>query len=820
VTWSSGDNKIATIDENTGELSCIDVGTTPIYVIFNGRAIGYVNLKCAQPVSNITLDNAEIELECGTYVEQEKKSKKLTATVFPENATHKEVVWSSSDVKVARVNASDGTITAVGPGTATITCKSKYGENYSEVTATCTVNVKQRVNTVALSTSKLSLFTDETVKLTPNVAPETAENKAVTWLSDDESIVTVDGEGNVHAVATGTAHITCTSVDSPEAKAVCTVTVQPNASDITLNYTSCELIMGSSNYDDRMITLDATITSDTTDVEYKKTWTSSNTGIAKVSNTGVVTAVAPGEAIITCSINSTKYATCRITVKQLVTSINVVKEPNVSTLNVGETMVVTANILPANATNKAVVWESSDPEVVTVSQTGNINAVGKGVATITCSAQDGSERYRSFSITVKQQVETLSIDQKEISLYVGKTQQIIATVSPENADNKSLTWTSSDTSVATVSSSGLVRGCGRGTATITCTTRDGSNISESCNVTVTQQINKIVLNNTSATVVVGKTLALTATIEPDNANVKAVVWKSDNEKVAKVSNTGVVTAVSKGTANITCSATDGVGAKAICRITVQQPVKSIKLDATSKTLFVGKTGKLTATVAPLDASNRNLTWTSSNTNIVTVSNGTITAKAKGTATVTCAANDGSGVKATCKVTVTTPVTSIKLNATKKTLNAGKTMTLKATVAPTNAGNKNVTWTSSNTKVAKVSSTGVVKAVGRGTATITCTAKDGSGVKTTCVVTVVQKVTKITLNKTKLSLKRGNKYTLKATVKPTNADNRAVQWKTSNKNIATVSSNGVVTAKKKGTVTITCTAKDGSKKYAKCKITIK
>ena len=174
-----------------------------------------------------------------------------------------------------------------------------------------------------------------------------------------------------------------------------------------------------------------------------------------------------------------------------------------------------------------------------------------------------------------------------------------------------------------------------------------------------------------------------------------------------------------------------------------------------------------------------------------------------------------------------PVTSIKLNKTKATLirtskKAKPTLQLKATVKPSNATNTAVKWTSSNSKVAKVDQKGKVTALKPGTVTITCTAKDGSGIKATCKVTVKNKlVSKITLNKTKASIKKGK--TLKLTVKkitPADAFNQKVKWSSSNKKIATVDKNGKVTAKKKGTCWIICTAADGSGTTVKCKIIVK
>ena len=174
------------------------------------------------------------------------------------------------------------------------------------------------------------------------------------------------------------------------------------------------------------------------------------------------------------------------------------------------------------------------------------------------------------------------------------------------------------------------------------------------------------------------------------------------------------------------------------------------------------------------------------------------------------------------------VAEIKLSQSTLSMKKGETAALTVTITPENATDKAVDWTSSDTKIAMVDSTGKVTAVSAGTASITCMAKDGSDKKATCEVTVtdptppkpsVVKVTKITLNKTTASVGKGKAMQLTATVTPTNATNKAVTWKSSNTKIATVSSTGKVTAKAAGTVTITCTAKDGSGKKATCRITV-
>ncbi len=169
------------------------------------------------------------------------------------------------------------------------------------------------------------------------------------------------------------------------------------------------------------------------------------------------------------------------------------------------------------------------------------------------------------------------------------------------------------------------------------------------------------------------------------------------------------------------------------------PVDSIQLNTTDKTMISGTTYDLFATIAPSNATNKELIWTSSNTAVVTVSaSGRVTARGNGTAIITATAKDGSKKAAKCTITVKTPVSSLKLNVRSKTLNRGNTYTLKASIYPSTASNKSITWSSSNTKVAKVDSKGKVTAVNGGSATITAKASNGLVYK--CNVYVRYKIT--------------------------------------------------------------------------------
>lgn len=334
-------------------------------------------------------------------------------------------------------------------------------------------------------------------------------------------------------------------------------------------------------------------------------------------------------------------------------------------LTKGQTQKLTATVAPANATNQAVTWKTSDKNVATVSENGLVTAVGGGDATITCTAKDGSNVKATCKVTVTVPVSGIQLSQTSAALTVGDTLTLTKTIYPSDATNQAVTWTSSSDAVASVDSNGKITAKTAGSAVITCKSVSDNSVVGICNVTVKAKVqtpseikvNKITLNKTTASVTKGKTLQLTATVTPGNATKKEVKWSTSNKNVAMVSPSGLVTAKSAGTATITCTAQDGSGVKATCKITVKNPVvkvTKVTLNKTTATLAPKETLTLKATVAPTNATNKAVTWKSSNTKIATVSSsGKVTAKAAGTVTITCRAKDGSGKKATCKITVYT-----------------------------------------------------------------------------------------------------------------------------------------------------------------------
>lgn len=330
------------------------------------------------------------------------------------------------------------------------------------------------------------------------------------------------------------------------------------------------------------------------------------------------------------------------------------------------------------------------------------------------------------------EVESITLSESNISVSAGQTHQLTATVKPDDATIKTVTWTSSDEDVATVDGNGVITAKAAGSTVITATTENG--LTATCNVLVPVEAESVTLNTTEATISVGRTVQLTATILPEDTAVKTVTWESSAPGTASVNSDGLVTGVAAGTATITVKTSNGK--TATCEITVVIGVESVSLDKTEATLEVGETVTLTATVLPENAGNKSVTWHSSAENVATVDeNGVVTAKAAGTATISVLTADGNK-EATCTVTVTAPVTEVTgvtLDKTSATLDVGGTVTLNATIAPENATDTSVTWKSSDTSVAVVNDNGVVTAVKAGTATITVTTANGK--TATCTITV-------------------------------------------------------------------------------------
>ena len=602
------------------------------------------------------------------------------------------------------------------------------------------------VESVSLNKSEMTLTEGESETLAATVTPDNAENKSIKWSSNNEAVATVDANGTVTAKSAGTAVITATSTNGKSAG--CTVTVEKKqipVTEVRLSESTVGIVEGST------YKLTATVLPENTTDSKSVSWSSSNSEVATVDANGTVTAKRAGTAVITATSTNGKTAGCTVTVsKKEIPITEISLDKSSATLTEGETTTLTATVLPENTTyGKSVKWSSSNVAVATVDIMGKVTAKSAGTAIITAISENG--KTASCTITVNKKDTNITITEVRLNkstetLTEGDKTTLTATVLPENTtDSKNVSWSSSNSEVATVDANGTVTAKRAGTAIITATSENGK--TASCTVTVSRKeipITEISLDKSSATLTEGETTTIVATVLPENTtDSKSVSWRSSNSEVATVDANGTVTAKRAGTAIITATSTNGKTAG--CTVTVSKkeiPIIEISLDKSSATLTEGETTTIVATVLPENTTDsKSVSWSSSNSEVATVdANGTVTAKRAGTAVITATSTNGK--TAGCTVTVSKkeiPITEISLDKSSATLTEGETTTLTATVLPENTTyGKSVKWSSSNVAVATVDLMGKVTAKRAGTAIITATSENGK--TASCTVTVNKKDT--------------------------------------------------------------------------------
>jgi len=327
------------------------------------------------------------------------------------------------------------------------------------------------------------------------------------------------------------------------------------------------------------------------------------------------------------------------------------------------------------------------------------------------------------------------LNKTSLTLYDGSGEQL--TITPEPATSTVIEWESTNEDVATVSD-GYVMGVGKGSATIKVTI--GSTVL-SCSVNVRLHVSSVTLDKKTLSLAPNETKTLVATVRPADAYDKSLTWTSNDSSIATVDSSGKVTGKAIGTTKITVVSVDDPFASDVCTVTVAAvKVSSVSINNPPTSIDVGGTVTLTATVLPSDATNKSVTWSSSNPNIISVTNtGTIKGIAAGSAVITVTTVDTTSAGNHCIAECTieskiVPTTGVEFSTKSKTIEVDDEVTLNYEVKPSNASNKEVTWNSNNPKVATVSETGVVMGISPGKATITITTKNGS-FKDNCEVTV-------------------------------------------------------------------------------------
>ncbi len=597
------------------------------------------------PIESVTFDSTEWEGSIGeTY--------KIQSSVLPSDVSDTSLIWTSSDPDVATVDAY-GTITGLSAGKAVITASSHLS---AEVKAECHVTVKGvPVESINLKYTEWSGHVGEYFYLTSTVSPPNASNRVLTVSSSNPEVATIDNDFKVTALSVGECFITITATDGSNVSASCKVTVLPTlVESLSFEWEQKECIIGEYITNRAIISPD-----DATNPNLE--WTSSNPEIAEVSTEGLIRGVSVGEAIITATTTdgSNLTASCSVIVTPIVAESISIK-PNNHDMIVGQTFEISVEILPLNTTDKSVLWESSNPEVVEVDENGTIIALNAGSSIITATSNSNPELHAECNINVSSVlVESITLDCSEKRLYVGDTFEIHADVYPYNAADKSLSWISDNPEVASVDENGKVTAVSVGEAIISAKSVDGSDVSAECKVTVDPvSASAVTLNVADMTLLVGQSDKLTATVSPENVTDKTITWASDNETIASVDENGLVTALGVGSATITASTENGL--TATCEVTVLPVlVEAIILDPDIIQCIIGEKFVIKASVLPENASNPHIDWESSNPDVASVDqDGNVEIIREGSCRIIAYATDGSDVSAECFITGTSGIESI------------------------------------------------------------------------------------------------------------------------------------------------------------------
>ena len=492
------------------------------------------------------------------------------------------------------------------------------------------------------------------------------------------------------------------------------------------------------------------------------------------------------------------------------------------------------HVYPSQVHYGRIIFESADPSIADVNPiTGYVEAKSNGTTIIKAYLEDYKDVLDTCEVVVSDNnvlVESISVDNENIDILNNSKYILKYSYYPKNAGLHYFIYSSSDNDILSVSNNGEVIALKPGRAMITILDEvSGNSVNQEFTVYDSKDYNStdgnhlvssIKVSSSDVDLIVGGEYQVNATVYPENV-IQTVTFSSVNPNIATVTTDGLITGVDYGTTQIVATAIDGTNK--IIDVTVvsdEVAVTGIRLVTNSMTIPLSDTKRILYEIEPSKATNQKVLWTSSDASIVSIdAGGNLEGVNSGTATITATTDDGNFtaqmIVNVIKQKISVSVNDLQLSKTSVSLNVGQTVTVNATVSPSNASNKKVIWTTSNGSVASVSN-GMIYAKSGGTATIRATTQDGQITKTVNVVVKSSAINSISLSSGSVKLGIGGVTQLYVTYSPTNASGKSVTWSTSNGSVASVS-NGLVYAKSVGTARIVATTPNG--KTAVCVVTV-
>ncbi len=797
VKWSIAEEnkKYVQLDEKEGYISGVGVTSTPVKVtasitLEDGRTL---NATCTVRVHNtatsITLTPDELELKVGGFntvvADVELISDGADGTASPK------LVWLIEDEEIASIKSiTDDTLSAtiegLKAGHTTITVINS--ENY-KVAAYCTVTVVAPIESITISSESATVYLFQEAYKLSVIATEPAEliNTATfKWSTNAPEIAEVSDSGLVKLKKAGKVIVKVEAEYDPFVFATCELTIEEHATGFGIKNKTITIEAGQKydvEYDVAVDVASTTVKWELTDTTVAKLGQPQTAVVKGNKPKQTITGTKAGVTYIVATTSEGLVSTCKVVVIEKASGVSVT--PTKLELAVGESQKVTATAVPATATDTVFTWISEKDNIASVSN-GTVTGKAPGTTIIWVTPQNGSGRA-SVVVTVYSKATGMTFENTNIEIVKGEKYTIKPVFSPANVTNKGVKYTSLNTSVATVDSSGVIKALKGGTTVITGVSDDGGHIA-TCVVTVKERITTLKLDHKNVNLGLGKKLKLKATVTSNSASNPKLKWTTSNKDIVKVNQKGKIKGKKIGTATITVRVTDGSNKKATCKVRVVRGVTSVTLNKRVLNVVVGQTEKLKATIKPTNATVKSVTWTCDNPEIAVVENGEILGLAIGSTKVTATAKDSSGKKATCYVNVIEeiPVSSIVLSAQNMTMVKGEAQRIGYSVTPHNTTDK-VYFDSDNRAVATVTGDGKVYARRAGVANISITTTSGKQ--------AMVKVMVIGLNKTKVTMEQYDTETLYV-----DGATSGVTWFTSNPSVATVQ-NGKITARKAGTCTV-------------------
>lgn len=490
-------------------------------------------------------------------------------------------------------------------------------------------------------------------------------------------------------------------------------------------------------------------------------------------------------------------------------------DPGTIQVSEGETC-QTVLIREGEAASGEVTYKSSDARIATVDEAGLVTAVKKGKVTISASVKAGNKTLKaSLRLTVVRPVVSVSVKTDKLRVFaatdesvspflkvrdnaeenklpvlvipVKKKLQLTASVEPKDATDRKVVLSGSDPGVFSVAGSS-VTGVAPGEGILTVASESNPEISTRFRVLVVQPVKKLLVEASAPFVVVGGQVSLTSSTVPDDATVKNVEWSSGDERILKVDGTGTAFGVKRGTGRVIAASTDGSNVRANFSLKVVQNPESITLKETEKTIDVGRSSPMKATVLPKDADNKKLIWTSSDESIATVDqHGRIKAVSVGTCTVTCTSEALDTVSASVTVHVQQPVKKVRFNDKTALVFVGETTQLAWTIEPADATNPALDFSSSKDAIITVDQGGLVTGVSSGKAYVNAVTTDGSRRKARILVHAGKHVSGVHMVRRHAYIDPGEAAGAGAVIEPKDALVKDMTWESSDESIVTVSS---------------------------------